>query len=274
MKTVLAAVDNSLAGRPVIATAEAFAAILGAGVEAVHVQTDGDLTARSAADAAGVPLHLAAGAVVEALVAAGDSPDVIALVVGARGTPGGRRPLGGTAAAVATRVLKPVVIVPPDASVPTTFRRVLVPIEDTVSASLVPRTIFDLAGESKVDVVALHVLDEDSIPAFTDQPQHEHLAWAHEFLERHCPTGLGRVRLETRVGRADQFVAAVAVECACDLIALGWSQELAPGRAPIVRATLARSRVPVLLVPVRVVGASAAAGPPAARARPLSPATS
>jgi hypothetical protein len=36
-----------------------------------------------------------------------------------------------------------------------------------------------------------------------------------------------------------------------DLIALGWAQELAGGRAPVVRAALARCHTPVLLVPVR-----------------------
>jgi hypothetical protein len=34
-----------------------------------------------------------------------------------------------------------------------------------------------------------------------------------------------------------------------DLLALGWSQSLAPGRAPVGREALARSPVPVLLVP-------------------------
>jgi nucleotide-binding universal stress UspA family protein len=250
MKTVLAAVDNSLAGKPVIATARALAEVLGAQVEAIHVQTDGGRTARSAADAAGVPLHTESGPVVERLVARGDSDDVVAMVIGARGTPGGPRPLGGTAAAVATDLHKPVVIVPPDAPAPTRFRRVLVPLEGA-PASPTPASIFDLVGDSTIDAVALHVLDEDSIPAFTDQPQHEHNAWTREFLARYLPLGLGRVRLETRVGRTDELVPLVAEQCGCDLIALGWSQELAPGRAHVVRATLQRSHLPVLLTPVR-----------------------
>jgi hypothetical protein len=56
------------------------------------------------------------------------------------------------------------------------------------------------------------------------------------------------------VGRAEDLVAAVADDCGCDLVALGWSQELAEGRAPVVRGTLERSRLPILLVPVRLVG--------------------
>jgi len=252
MKKILAALDNSLAGHPVLATAQALGDLLDAEVEAVHVQIDGDRTARSTAAASGVALRTLRGAVVDCLVQAGEADDVLALVLGARGTPGGRRPLGGTAASVATALLKPVVIVPPDARPAAAFRRILVPLEGSRSSSLAPRSLLQLAAEAQVDVVALHVLEEDSIPLFTDQPQHEHEAWAREFLARYCPSGLGSVQLETRVGRSDQLVPLLAEECGCDLIALGWSQELAPGRAPVIRGTLERSRVPVMLIPVRL----------------------
>jgi nucleotide-binding universal stress UspA family protein len=255
MKKILAAVDNSLAGKPVLDAAYALRAVLDAEVEAVHVRSDGDRTARNTAASIGIPLRTLHGGVVDGLVDAGQSGDVVALVLGARGTPGGR-PLGGTAAAVATDLLKPVVIVPPDAHPPATFRRILVPLEGSRSTSLAPRSLLELARDARIDVVALHVLEEDSIPSFTDQPQHEHAAWGREFLARYCPSGLGTVQLETRVGRSEQLVPLLAEQCGCDLIALGWSQELAPGRAPVVRGTLERSRVPVMLIPVRL-GAAA-----------------
>jgi nucleotide-binding universal stress UspA family protein len=194
------------------------------------------------------------GPVVERLVQAGETKDVIALAIGARATPSGPRPLGATAAAVATALHKPVIVVPPHARALEEFRRVLVPLEASLSASLAPRTILELAREATIEAVALHVYEEDSLPPFTDQPQHEQAAWAQEFLARYCPAGLGSVRLETRVGRSDELVPLVADECGCDLVALGWSQELAPGRAPVVRGTLERSHLPVLLVPVRLLG--------------------
>jgi hypothetical protein len=149
-------------------------------------------------------------------------------------------------------VLKPVIVVPPEARTPVQFRRVLVPLEASLSAALAPGAIFELAREATIEAITLHVHEEDSLPAFTDQPQHEQAAWAREFLARYCPTGLGSVRLETRVGRTDELVPLVADECGCDLVALGWSQELASGRAQVVRGTLERSRLPVLLVPVRL----------------------
>ena len=63
------------------------------------MQTDGDRTARNTAEAAGIPLRTTTGPVVERLVEAGGASDVVALAIGARGTPSGRRPLGGTASA-------------------------------------------------------------------------------------------------------------------------------------------------------------------------------
>jgi nucleotide-binding universal stress UspA family protein len=252
MTTVLAALDNSMAGNPVLVTAQALARVLGAEVNAIHVVTDHDATAWNVADSMGVPLRTASGPVVDRLLEAGHEEDVTAVVIGARGTPGGRRPLGSTALAVATSLLKPVAVVPPEARIAPELRRVLVPLEGTASTSLAPRSMVELACDAKLDVIALHIHTEEDLPAFTDQPQHEHEAWAREFLARYCPWGIGAVRLERRVGRSDELVPQVAEEARCDMIALGWAQALAPGRAPVIRATLERSRVPVMLIPVHV----------------------
>ena len=252
MKKVLTALDNSLAGKSVLASAQAFAALLESRVDALHVQTNGQRTVRNMTEAAGIPLRTTTGPVVERLVEAGEANDVVALVIGARGTAASSRPLGGTATAVAVALTKPVLIVPPNADPPHAFRRVLVPLEGSLSSSLTPRWLFELPGEAEIDVVALHIHDEDSIPAFTDQPQHEASAWAREFIQRYCPWGIGTVQLETRVGRIGELVPLVAEQCGCDLIALGWSRQLLPGRAQVIRETLERSHRPVLLVPVEV----------------------
>ena len=260
MKTVLVALDNSPAGRSAVAGARALAALLDAELEAVHVRVNGQRTAQHAAEAAELPLRTVSGPVVESLVEAGRAEEVIALVIGARGSSAAQRPLGGTAAAVAAALGKPVLIVPPDGKPGPAFHRVLVPLEGTVSSSLAPRSIFELAAEAEIDVLALHVHDQQTIPAFTDQPQHEQPAWEREFLERYCPWGVGQVRLETRVGRTGEVIPQAAEECECDVIALGWSQELSAGRAPAVRETLQRSRRPVLLVPVAPAEALAVEG--------------
>lgn len=252
MTTVLAALDSSLAGNPVLVTARALARMLGANVRAINVVTDADTSAQNVAAAAGVPLRIASGSVVESLVEAGRADDVVAVVIGARATPAGRRPLGSTAFAVATSLIKPVVVVPPAGRIAPELRRILVPLQGTTSTSLAPRSLVEVARGANLDVVVLHVHEEEVIPAFTDQPQHEHDAWAREFLERYCPWGIGAVRLERRIGRAEDVVPLVAEEVGCDVIALGWTQQLSPGRAPVIRAALERSQVPVMLVPVRV----------------------
>jgi nucleotide-binding universal stress UspA family protein len=251
MRKVLVALDNSLAARTVIPNGRALATLLDADIEALHVRVDGERTVREAAEAVGLPLRITSGPVVESLVDAGTPRDVIALVLGARGSDVARRPLGSTAANVATALPKPVLIVPPGAEPEGAFRRVLVPIEGTFSSSLAPRVVLELAAGTRINAVALHVYDESSVPAFTDQPQHEQPAWGREFLRRFCPWGIGDVKLETRVGRSGELIAQVADEFDCDLIALGWSQELSGGRAPVVRETLQRTSRPVLLVPVR-----------------------
>lgn len=250
MKKVLAALDASFAVTPVLAAARSLGELLGAEVEAIHVKTDEGTTVQRSADAAGVPLRVVAGEVVERLVEAGGADDVAALVLGARGVPTDPRPLGATAQAVATGVLKPVLIVPPDVAPPAELKRILVPLEGTVSSSFAPRSLIALASEAKIDVVALHVLGSDEIPPFTDQPQHEHDAWTAEFRARYCPWGIASVRLELRIGRAEDLVPLVAEQSGSDLIALGWARELGPGRAPVVRAALERSHRPVMLVPV------------------------
>lgn len=248
MRKVIAALDTSLAARPVLLTALALGRLLDARVEALHVPEDGDRVPRSTAAGERVPLRIEHGPVTAALTRAAEAEDVLGLVLGARGSPLSRQPLGSTALAVATSLAKPVVVVPPDTRRPGELRRVLLPLERR--ASHAPRSVIALAEGTEIDFVVLHVLEEESLPLFTDQPQHEHPARMDEFLRRYCPWGIGSVRFEVRVGRSDELVPLVAEQADVDVIALGWAQELVPDRAPIVRAVLERGHVPVLLVPV------------------------
>ena len=259
MTKVIAALDSSIAAAPVLATAQSLARLFDATVEAIYVREDGDRTPRSLAEAVGVSFRALHGPIVEGIVRAAASDSVVALVVGARRTPAGTRPVGSTAFEVMRLLTKPVAVVPPDAGSPGRLHRVLVPLEGTTSTSLAPKSLIRLAGRANIDVVIVHVRDEGSLPSFTDQPQHEGTAWAHEFLARYCPWGVDDVRLEIRFGRRDQQILLAAEESGADLVALGWSQELAAGRAPVVRALLEHGRIPILLIPVRLAGSGAAA---------------
>jgi Universal stress protein family len=249
MRTLLAALDSSLAVGPVLATAQALAPLLDCEVEAVHLRVDGDRMARGAAEVAGIRLSSQRGPLVESLVLAGRSDAVVAMVIGARGTPGAAHPLGSTALAVATGLGKPIVVVPPEAAVGD-IRRILVPIEGSPSAARPPRVIIEVAEAAEVEMIALHVYQEQALPTFMDQPLHWQEAWAHEFIRRYCHWHRGSLRLETRVGRAQDLVPMVADELDVDLVALAWSQGLGPGQAPIVRSVLERCHRPVMLVPI------------------------
>ena len=146
MTTVLAALDNSLAGNPVLVTARALARMLGARELARYtLSADHDGTARNVAEAAGVPLRAIRGPVVDRLVEAVKDEDVTAVVITARGD-AVRAPAAGLDRVRGrfTSLLKPVVVVPPDAHVVPEFHRILVPLEGTTSTSLAPRSIVEL----------------------------------------------------------------------------------------------------------------------------------
>jgi nucleotide-binding universal stress UspA family protein len=251
---VLAALDETAAARPVLAASHEIARMFAAEVSAVHVLQDGVGGVRQLAAAEGVPLVELEGPPAATLAqTVEDDDEAVALVVGTRGRPRGEREIGSTALEVVTTAHKPVFAIPPELPAEFAVRRVLVPLEGSLSTSYAPYAALDAPGAEHIDVVILHVLDEDALPAYSDQPQHEWEAFSHEFLARYSRWPFERVQLETRVGRPDQIILPVAQETNCDLIALAWAQELAPGRASIVRETVGQGGIPVLLVPVHAV---------------------
>lgn len=250
MTVILAAVDDSDAAGPVLATAQAVADLLHGSLRAIHVREQVPAMAGAAAVRAAVALEELEGEPIDAIVHAAGEPDIALVVIGARGTPEGPRPCGHIAMAVAEQVDKPVLVVPPngirDASAP--IQRVLVPLEGTeASTDAMTAHLHDLA-EAGVDLMALHVFDAASVPAFWDQPAYAEENFATEFAARWCTEPDVEVRL--RRGPAGDAVVEVAEAEEADVIALGWSRNLAPGRALVVRSVLERARIPVLLVPV------------------------
>jgi nucleotide-binding universal stress UspA family protein len=249
MSKVLAAIDNSAAARPVLSTAVAVAGLLGAEVEAVHAREDGYRTALAAAEAAGFLLRETTTRGVRGLVEAAEDADVAQVVLGARASRAGRRPAGHVALELARSVRKPLVVVPPEVSLPVILRRILVPLDGTRATDDALAATVQLACRSKLKVIALHVHEYADLPLFSDQPQYEVEAWEQEFLRRHCPHP-ELVTLETRVGVPGDHVLRVARDAGADMVVLGWSQQLDQGRAAVVREVLAGSPMPVLLVPI------------------------
>lgn len=246
MAVLLAAVDDSPAARGVLATASGLSVLMGATVEALHVDPGGE-TARLAAEAAGVPYRVVSGAVEEAILAAVDDTRVVGVVVGARGRRSGHRPVGATARRLIERAAKPVTVVPPDHASAAPPKRLLVPLDGTEATSrAVGEVVRGLTGVA--EIVVLHVFDAATTPRFLDRPEADIELIGREFLACHCP-GL-QARFEARAGAAGEVIVAEVDAEAAELVVLGWSQVFGDERAAVVREVLSRARVPVLLVPL------------------------
>jgi nucleotide-binding universal stress UspA family protein len=249
MTVVLAALDTSAAARPVLETALRTGQLTGSDVRAVHVRSGLASIERleSLAARGEVPFRVLDGPVESVLVAELGAAEVLAAVIGARATPDGRRPVGRTARHILEHTDKPVVIVPPDAMVPSSFRQILLPLEGTeASSEPILRRLLPLLV-TEVELVVLHVFTSASRPTMLDHPVRDFELLGREFLARHCPKA---VRIELRAGPVATRVVEASVEQGSDLIVLAWSQDSSGGRASVVQGVLGASSVPVLLLPV------------------------
>jgi nucleotide-binding universal stress UspA family protein len=249
MSTVLAAVDATAAARCVLATAWAVGQALTVEVRALHVGADPGLAAGYAQEY-GLPLQVVSGRPDVRIIEAGEHADVDLVVLALHGQPGRNEP-GHTARAVATHLTKPVLVVPPDAPVRETPRRLLIPLDGTQGVSAAVRPLIATYVAAGAEVIAVHVFEPHTVPMFLDGVPDE-IAWRDEFLLQHC-ADLG-IRLETRPGPTVLALLDVASSEDVDVIALGWRQNLAPERAVVVREVLQRARRPVALIPVRTKG--------------------
>jgi hypothetical protein len=247
---ILAALDDSAAARPVLETASRVAALLGARVEAVHVDGTGTgAVAAAIANAAGIPLHVRGGDVVAELGLETRERDAAALVIGARAGAPGSAPAGHIALDIVRLVEGTIVVVPPDATA-RPVRRVLVAVEgDGESTGL--RRLFDhLADRPLPEVIALHVIDPADVPPFADSPVHEANAFERELRIR-VAGGLivdaSRIRFEIRVGDAADVLREATRELDVDLVVLAWHRDLSRGHGRVVREMLSQASIPVAL---------------------------
>jgi Universal stress protein family len=248
MRRILAAITNDSAAPAVIASARALAPLFSATVQALHVGSEQAVLLSSVVARAQVPLKTVPGEVVQEIVDEVDTEDVAAVAIGARGERAGRRPAGRTALALVASLSKPVVAVAPDTVVHDPIRRVLVPLDGTMASAAALTEIVELAAGAALQIVVAHVHPVRTLPAFGDHLPHEVQAWSEEFIARHCPGALDAT-LELRVGAPNEHLLDICRCSDCDLVALGWSQDLSRGRAAVVRRMLAESPVPVLLTP-------------------------
>jgi nucleotide-binding universal stress UspA family protein len=245
MKSVIAAIDNSAAARPVLTAAVAFAQLLGAGTLAIHVSDDNGETAQGCAESLAIPFRWLRGEPLDQIVDQAKRLDVSAVAIGTRrGLI--EHTVGHLALAVASAIDNPVLVVPPEARLTERFHTVLIAMEGTPRESRAIKAAVELAVNADLELVVVHVDDPSSIPAFSDQFAHETDACASEFLARYAP-GAPRARLELRVGSPAEEIIATSNAIAAQLIVVGRPQSVLSSHG-VTRAVLERSRVPVLLV--------------------------
>ena len=265
MTIVMAALNGTPVSRLVLAVAAEVARVIDAGIEGVHVLEDrrGDsaIEAETEAEAAarGIPVRMLEGAVEQMLVERARSDEVGAVVMGLRRFLGGSRPAGHVALGVIARVRKPVVVVPPVTPLGFRLRKVLVPVQRRPADAF--ENTMAIAESADLETVILHVRDEWSVPSFEDQPHYDVETWAEEFLARWVPGARAGTAIELRVGTPEEQILDVARDVEADMIAMGWSQDLSPGRATVVRWALEHTSIPLALMPLaRTAGAGLARG--------------
>jgi len=245
----------TLSGGPetgvVLKTAIGLATLLGMEVEAAHVSDEGDATqdVGAATRAVGLELHEWPGPTGDRLLEVLERPQVFGAVTGMRTFISGPRPAGHTALQVLRGTSKPLILVPPEAALPEMFtpRRLLVPLDGSPQAS---RAFLDMEGlfqeDANVEVVVLYTLD-GLTPTMLDHPLYDLPMWGEEFLLRYCPGE--RRSFQWSTGNPAGAAIDVAAEKECDLIVLSFAGDIEVGHGAVIREVLARSSVPVIVVP-------------------------
>jgi nucleotide-binding universal stress UspA family protein len=270
---VLVALDGSPVAATALPVASVVAAQLGATLEILYVRTPADPIEDPRRE---LRLDGAQTNVVvvdsddpaRAILGATQSSRVQLLVMtthGRRIEPG--RDLGHVANAVVAGATQPILLVRPEAAVgvdkPSELRHLLVPLDGTPTTSSVLRPMADLARRLGASVDLLHVVSPGqelpaevgsiSGPRYVDQPQHEWPAWSGEVAARVAAAGTELpddipVQVFLVHGSIGKEITDFARERHIDAIAAACRSGLQPGRAPVLRAILAHTPCPILLV--------------------------
>lgn len=251
--TILAAIDDSAAARPVLDFARHLAALFVTDVEGVHVQEhDSGHSATAIADAAHIPLHVCHGDIVSALRTEIHERGAIALVIGARGVPAGATPAGHTAVNLMQSLDLPVVVVPPHAE-NRPLRRVLVAVEGNGESHTLRGLFQWLDGRPSPEVIVFHAIELSELPPFADSPVHEAEAFTREFMiaaSQQMVADTSQVRFEMRIGNPPKALCDAARELDIDLVVLAWHRNLAGGHGRLVHEMLTSAAIPVALLPL------------------------
>ena len=128
---------------------------------------------------------------------------------------------------------------------PAAVRRMLVPMDRSLSERRVLRPLIERARALGIGVHQLHVLGPTSRPAMWEGPGHHADAWLAELRRRHQPEGTA---LTVVGGNPVEQVLSAGRDT--DLVVICWHGDAAASRAHVVRGIVERIGRPLLLVPV------------------------
>ena len=123
-------------------------------------------------------------------------------------------------------------------------RRVLVPFERSRAEGPVLRLLIRRALAKDMAVEQVHVLGEDNRPAMWEGSGHHAQEWLEELRREHQ---VGTALLRVRSGRTTDVLRSWAAEA--DLVVVEWGGKTGAERARVLRAILAGSPPPLLLLP-------------------------
>ncbi len=271
VQTILVPLDGSSVAKVAMPVARSLAEMLGATLHVLYVGQKRP-GASELLDQLGLRVEDMRGAVLDQL--AGDPADGIMnvacrlpapLIVTATHT--GRHRFGASVGSITRALLAkrpPAILLVPSEREPEPWRlrRVLLAHDGTPSADCAIAPAAELAHRAGAEVTALHIAartaqqptEPGSLPAplYVDQPQHEWPAWANEFVERmmalgHHP-GVINFKLLVAGGQPGSEVAHLARESGADLVVVPWHGKWESQRPGAVKAMVASSGCPVLLI--------------------------
>ena len=249
VEVILAALKASQASESVLGFAKLFAAMCGSSVRALHViEPENGNAVSELASREHVELELIDGHPQLEIVRAAEHPHVSFVVVGGHDTPTALEP-ESLMCQLAVRLHQPLLVVPVHASVPTSLERVVFPLGGTKPATAAVRALLErLPFAAETELVMLHSYTEEDVPRYADHEPYDMLDRIRYFRDHFVPTGL-HGPIEFRFGTPEDVVPEAVAALNASLVVVSWSQVLASGRARVVKALLANSNRPTLLVP-------------------------
>jgi len=250
MSVVVAAIGDSAETGPVTELARVLADLLGAEVQAIHVE-EADTASEPIAFAPlrRIPFRRPPGNVADAIATAVKERNPLVVVLGSGGASSPAAPAGHVTMELVQLLDVAVAVVPLQAH-PRPINRVLVAVEGDGESHALRRLVRDLRHRPEVDLVALHVFEPDQLPLFGDQPVLETEAWTEEFGRRMLRRTERAVQLEVRVGDAGRSLCETATELDVDLVVIAWHRNLSRGHGRLVRTMLAETDRPIVLFPL------------------------